>query len=359
MKKGFEGWIEIFRTGTHTDSAGVTRTFGDSDLERMVSTYDPKNHEAPIVIGHPKTNAPAYGWVEALMKEGAILFMKVKDAVPEFVDMVKKGLFKKRSISINRDGSLNHVGFLGAAAPAVKGLADIAFEKSGSVTIEFISEERPENGREHKTKKQEGHTMSWKEVLKNAFTKTIDELPEDGGPAIKPAKQFSEAEVEAREKEAADKAAKEAKEKAEKEFAEKQKTERIEKRKGEIKEFVEKLKTDGKIIPAWEKMGLLEFVLSLDGEEVIEFSAEKKISTSQWMREFLNELPKVINFEEIAKREKDVNAGSAAEKLDELVRKKMKESKDLTYTQAFAEVQKENVQLANEYLDEVRPSHSA
>jgi hypothetical protein len=140
MGKGFEDWIEIFRTGTHTDSEGRTKTFGDSDLEGLVSTYDPKKHEAPVVIGHPKDNAPAYGWVEALKKEGARLLMKVKNAAPEFVDMVKQGLFKKRSISIYPDGSLNHVGFLGAAAPAVKGLENISFAEGA--TFEFFEFEQ-------------------------------------------------------------------------------------------------------------------------------------------------------------------------------------------------------------------------
>lgn len=353
MGKGFEGWIEIFKTGTHTDSAGETKTFGDSDLERMVSLYDPEKYEAPIVIGHPKMNALAYGWVEGLKKEGALLLMKVKNVVPEFADMVKRGLFKKRSISLSPDGSLNHIGFLGAAAPAIKGLADIAFKEDDSVVIEYSPEERSDhdderkNRRTEKTNKQEGHTMSWKDVMKSVFTKAIDDLPDEGGPDLKPTKQFSEAEVEAREKAAADEAAKNAKEEAKKEFAEKQKTERIEKRKDKIREFVEKLKADGKMLPAWEKMGLLEFMLNLDGEETIEFSKEKKVSSSQWMREFLEELPKVINFEEIAKRDKD--AGKM-DTLEEYVQALMKEDKDLTYSGAMHKAKEKKPELFETWL---------
>ena len=40
---------------------------------------------------------------------------------------LNKGFIKKRSISLDKDGKLRHVGFLGGAAPAVKGLADIQF----------------------------------------------------------------------------------------------------------------------------------------------------------------------------------------------------------------------------------------
>lgn len=357
MKKGFEDWIEIFRTGTHTDSAGHTQTWGDSDLERMVSSYNPEKNEAPIVIGHPETNAPAYGWVEALKKEGARLLMKAKDMVPEFVEMVKQGLFKKRSISIYPDGTLRHVGFLGAAAPAVKGLKDIAFEQDNSVIIEFSSEERPanagrKNSKEDKPNKQEGKIMGWKDRIKAAFTTAIDDMPDDGVPNVTPTKQFSEEDVKAREKAAADKAAEKAKEDAKKEFAEKQNTERIEKRKGEIKSFVEKLKKDGKLLPAWEKMGLLEFMLNLDGETVIEFAEGKKASASQFMQDFLNELPKVINFDEIATRDKDTGGDNAAEKLEVLTHKKIQDNKDLTYSQAFSEVQKEHPVLAKEYAAE-------
>lgn len=142
MGKGFEGWIEIFKTGTHTDSKGHTKTWGDSDLELIVSMHDPKTHEVPLVIGHPESNAPAYGWVEGLKKEGMSLFMKARDIIPEFAEMVKRGLFKKRSISIYPNGTLRHVGFLGAAAPAIKGLKDISFKEGAEegATFEFEQE---------------------------------------------------------------------------------------------------------------------------------------------------------------------------------------------------------------------------
>jgi len=57
--------------------------------------------------------------------------------VSEFEDMVKQGLFKKRSIRLAPDGTrLLHVGFLGAVPPAVEGLADINF-KGGGYVMDF------------------------------------------------------------------------------------------------------------------------------------------------------------------------------------------------------------------------------
>jgi len=129
--------IEIFRTGTHTNSNGDEKSWTEKDLDSIVSKYNPQEHEAPIVIGHPKDNAPAYGWVEGLERKGSVLYAKIKDLVPEFVDIMKKGLYKKRSISLYPDMTLRHVGFLGATPPAIKGLADIKFSEQEAVTFEF------------------------------------------------------------------------------------------------------------------------------------------------------------------------------------------------------------------------------
>lgn len=130
-------WIQVFRTGRHTDASGDEREWGKGDLDRIVSSYNPQRHEAPVVIGHPEDSAPAFGWVEALKREGEILYAKLKDLVPEFVDMVRRGLYKKRSIALYPDLTLRHVGFLGAMPPAIKGLEDVRFQERGKVTICF------------------------------------------------------------------------------------------------------------------------------------------------------------------------------------------------------------------------------
>ncbi len=127
-------WIEIFKTGTHTDSAGLAKTWTNADLDGIAGKYDPAVHEAPVVIGHPKDNKPAYGWVEALKRSGGVLMAKIKNLAPELMDALKSGLYKKRSISLYPDDALRHVGFLGAVPPAVKGLADVQFAADGEFT---------------------------------------------------------------------------------------------------------------------------------------------------------------------------------------------------------------------------------
>lgn len=135
--KGFNDWIEIFKGGTQTDSAGRKHD-GDEVINKIISTFKPSDHEPPIVIGHSKNDAPAYGWVEDLkteIKNGVkILSAKFKQVIPAFQDMVKKGLFKKRSISVYPDGSLRHVAFLGATPPAVKGLENLNWNEVENAT---------------------------------------------------------------------------------------------------------------------------------------------------------------------------------------------------------------------------------
>ena len=117
--------FEILKTGSFTNSQGKEVNFSQEDLNQIASSYNPKVSEAPIVIGHPKSNDPAYGWIDSLKVEGNKLIASASKVVPEFLDAVKQGLFKKRSVSLNPDNSLRHVGFLGATLPAVKGLADL------------------------------------------------------------------------------------------------------------------------------------------------------------------------------------------------------------------------------------------
>ena len=121
--------FEILKTGKFTNSNGKEVEFSQSDLESIASGYDPTISEAPLVIGHPKSNDPAYGWIDSLKVNGDKLIASASKIVPEFLDAVKQGLFKKRSVSLNPDNSLRHVGFLGAALPAVKGLADLQFSE--------------------------------------------------------------------------------------------------------------------------------------------------------------------------------------------------------------------------------------
>lgn len=139
--------LEIFRAGTQTDASGKTLTFSDADLQAIAANYDPSLHEAPIVIGHPKGDAPAYGWVGSLSTDGKLLSAEPTQVDADFAELVEKGRFKKISASFylpNAAGNpkpdsyyLRHVGFLGAQPPAVKGLKSAEFNDAEDGVVEF------------------------------------------------------------------------------------------------------------------------------------------------------------------------------------------------------------------------------
>jgi hypothetical protein len=144
--------LHIFRTGIHQPMQGGAIEFREVDLAATAAAYDPAFGEAPLVVGHPTTDAPAYGWVRALRAEGGDLVAEPHQVEPAFAEMVSAGRFKKISASFYapkhpsnpKPGSyyLKHVGFLGAAAPAVKGLRDVAFaaDDADVITLEFAAD---------------------------------------------------------------------------------------------------------------------------------------------------------------------------------------------------------------------------
>jgi hypothetical protein len=138
-------WIEIFKGGEQTDSKGRTRDWNEASLDHMVSSYNPANYEAPVVIGHPTATAPAYGWVDQLKRVGLTVLAKFKQVPEEFSTGVKEGRWKKRSIRVLPDGTLGHVGFLGAAAPAIAGLKDIEFSADSDSTDYDFNEQEQED----------------------------------------------------------------------------------------------------------------------------------------------------------------------------------------------------------------------
>ena len=420
--KGFDDWVEIFRGGKQTDSQGREHD-GDALIEKAVATFDAAHHEPPVAVGHPTDNAPAFGWIQQLKTgiRGGIksLYARFKDVVPEFATAVEQGLYKKRSASFYPDGRLRHVGFLGAAPPAVKALADLKFadddeaivfdfydpglgtiarilrgvrdwliEKEGKEKadeiipdwdVEYIKdlsnkEDEISTGRPSAfggavsiiddsggaADKKEGNMSGFKERVKNLLSfmgVDMSKVPDDALPVEAPdgvaADSFTEADVEAARKKAED----DTRKKVETEFAEKGRQERQEARKAEISTWCEQMVKDGKLTPALVKYGLpelLSFMATTD--DAIEFGEEKTKATpyDRLKGIFETELPRLVNFGEVARRgEAIAGDGSAGDKLDKLTKKKMAEDKALSYSDAFREVQKDNPDLVQEYQQEI------
>ncbi|CAK0772402.1 Mu-like prophage I protein [uncultured Gammaproteobacteria bacterium] len=139
--------IEVFRPGTFTDMHGRTESFSEATINEIASRYDPAVFQAPIVVGHPKDNHPAYGWIGGLSVNGGVLTATPVQVERNFSEMVSAGRFKKVSVSLFQPDHpsnpkpgrpyLRHVGFLGAAAPAVTGLKPVSFGADSAGVIEF------------------------------------------------------------------------------------------------------------------------------------------------------------------------------------------------------------------------------
>ncbi|MDD9875798.1 MAG: hypothetical protein OXU22_09740 [Gammaproteobacteria bacterium] len=117
--------IEVFQ-------AGQIPELNEGVMREVVDGYDPSGQEAPLVLGHPADNQPAYGWIKQVFTKGKRMFAAVDEIDPAVTDMVRKGAYKNVSVSFYRPTAaesptpgkwcLRHVGLLGAVPPAIKGM---------------------------------------------------------------------------------------------------------------------------------------------------------------------------------------------------------------------------------------------
>ena len=139
--------IEVFRPGTFTAMSGEEVTYSDDDLAAIADSYDPEVAPAPIVVGHPNADSPAYAWVKGFEWDADAdrLYADIHEIAPAFSSAVKEGRYKRISMSFYKpEHSANpkagtnypkHVGFLGGAAPAVSGLQPVSFKGGDEDTI--------------------------------------------------------------------------------------------------------------------------------------------------------------------------------------------------------------------------------
>ncbi len=132
-----DGWVDVCRTGEYQDMSGRDVAVDAALLDRLVAVYaaaDP----APVVVGHPETDAPAYGWVSSLRRVGDRLQARFSDIDDAFRAAVEAQRYTNRSIAFDGD-VLRHIGFLGGAAPAVPGLAPTRFSSAAAQVIAFAA----------------------------------------------------------------------------------------------------------------------------------------------------------------------------------------------------------------------------
>ena len=266
--------LHILRAGTFTASSGEQVTLTEADLKGLAESYDEAQFSAPIVVGHPRTNAPAYGWVSGLEVSPTGVHAAPRDVEPQFAEMVRKRRFAKISASLYMPGNdshpvdgatapyLRHVGFLGAAAPAIQGLEPASLsDGGGEVTIEInLAEPQRISTRLADPEDDE--------------VKDIDRQKADLAER--------ERKVEAREKKA-----KAAKQKAQLKSFE---------------EFAKGLENDGRILPRHTPT-VVALLAALPATAEVEFAESagadaEDIPASQALQNFLKELPKQVDYAE-------------------------------------------------------------
>jgi len=329
--------LEIFRAGTHKDSEGREWTFTKEQMQASVAAYDPVIFAAPLVIGHPKMEDPAYGLVKSISLDGELVVAEPMDVEPQFAAMVNEKRFPKMSASFfppthsanPKPGVwyLRHVGFLGAAAPAIPGLkmAEFGADTNELVTIDFAASNADQalwslskmaRGLRDWMLEQFGAETADKVVpdyvvrdIETQQTEAMMELskayPGFAAPDVSKDNHKPEVlPVDPNKDKTADFAAREsqlaAREKAlaDKELAAKQEA---------AVSFAAQLVTEGKLLPG-EKDGLVSFMASLDQEQTVSFAAadgEVKKPASEWLRGFLSNLPARVDFSEHSGKDKE------------------------------------------------------
>ena len=324
--------IHIFRPGRHTSMQGATIDFGESDLIATAKAYDPTRHEAPLVIGHPRADAPAWGWVGGLTADEGGLFATPRQLDPAFAEMVRAGRFKKVSASFYTPDSphnpvpgvyyLRHVGFLGAQPPAVKGLAPVPVNfaegdtEEGCVSFDFA--ESPgllrwladlfrglreyvveKDGTEMADRAIPSYAVSGLQEMAAASAAQAAEIPAFAE-NLTPPKEKSMQKQETPPAENID-------------FAEtKARADELERkvayltgiaRKERASRLVDKALADGRLTPA-QSVGLADFMAGLDEEGTFDFAENGGKTTSMspaaFMAAFLERLPKQVDFSEAA-----------------------------------------------------------
>lgn len=283
-------WIEIARTGTFTDSAGRPQTFTEGDLEAIARAYDPAKRDAPLVFGHPKGDAaPAFGWAARLKAEGGKLFAQFAHVPGAVRELVAKKHYRHVSMSLMPDRvTLRHVALLGAAQPAIDGLAAVEFcgfapsALQEAITVDFANSNQ--NGGASMTLEEAQRRIGELETelrqakAENATLKKKGEDAEKGRAEAEKAKGDAEKGKAEAEKKAADTAA---------EFSAYRGKVEGERREARVAALV----AAGKLTPA-EKPGVLDFAAKLAAQGgTVDFAAPGgKSETVSLEERYLREL---------------------------------------------------------------------
>ncbi|MDV2480156.1 MAG: GPO family capsid scaffolding protein [bacterium] len=269
--------LEISRAGSYPQGE-ITM----EDLEEIARAYDPLLHEAPLVLDHAppgeEHRGPAYGWVKELKRLGDTLVARISQVPAELKELVSSGRYKHRSAEVYLDFQgtgkkyLKRVALLGAAIPAVEGMAPITFAADGgpSATVEF---DQPQSTKEEKPMGTNYTKEQVDQLIEAAVTKAAEKGKAEATATFESQLEEKDKEIATFKERAANAEGKLAD--AEKETAKLH----AEAEESEVAAFCDKLVSLGKVTPA-EAKDLKVTLLALpdDEESVIKYDEGKDMT---------------------------------------------------------------------------------
>lgn len=299
--------LELFRVTDKTARNGKRYKIGAEELRQSAAAYDPKLKAAPLVIGHPKDDSPAFGWLKRVDAVADLLTGEPTSVAAAFAEAVNAKAFPKISMAFYPPDAANnpkpgvfyprHVGFFGGQQTIVDGLLDAV------IPPEAVAQSAPAFADENTDDIAEFE-------LEYAEPAGPIEPKQPGDPVEQPnqeTKTMTEEELQQREAEIA------ARENALKIQEDDLKAREIQAKRDGFTEYAEGLASEaqGKILPR-HVTPLVEFFLALPDNTQIEFAEEggavKKEPTAEWFQSFLDEtLGKQIEYGEISGHDGKLN----------------------------------------------------
>ena len=300
-------WIEIFRAGEY----GEKGSWPAERLQQVVRNFDPATWRAPAVLGHPKDDSPAFGWVAEVKEEEGRLLVRLQDVHPALETLVADGRYPNRSAAFYVDPQgngpvLRHVGFLGARPPEVKGLGPLHFSDQEFVAIELTGHRHPAA-----SSVADGNHTPGAEQMRKTVLGVMREFFADTFGRRGQVRVFTEEEVRERVaqaiepmREKLDELAGEFRRAQEEAHRQDEAVIRREQR-SRVEAFIEKQRARNRWVPAFDRAGLPQVLNHLAASGgTIEFSEGGKtseVSPYDLLVGFLEQIPHIMPTRELAK----------------------------------------------------------
>lgn len=331
-------WINIFKAGTLRDKSGRSQTYTPDHVRQMAKNFNPDHYKPPLILTHDvQGEADQSLWRNKALSFGTPAKVRVHGGklqagfdqdhlAPQFTELVKNrqvlavspGLYGPNHPANPNPGqwTLRHIAALGAEPPAIKGLGglddlvvDFAEDDSDEI-YEFddglpLFEEELEPIYQERPMALEKILLGAIQALAASQNKTPN-LPEgdladysEGDwqrlwEQVQPPPQpeFSETEQRLQEQLAA----------ANQLVAERE----AQLRERDLASFVEPLVGAGKVLPG-EAKGLTRCLADLSDSQVYEFSEGIESSPHDFLKTFLEQLPRRIEFGEVSAEAGDLD----------------------------------------------------